>query len=63
MRILELLTEYRNHFTATLFCEHCNSKQKLLNGYHDSNYHNKVLPKIYCRACGKNSYGDIKKEA
>ena len=57
MFIEKILSQHRNDFTASLKCEHCESKQKLGNGYHDAYYHEKVIPAIACHACGKRRDG------
>lgn len=53
MKIKAYLDQHRNDFTATLECEHCGHTTKLTTGYHDDNYHYKVIPAIKCEKCGK----------
>lgn len=57
MKIKEILTEHRNDFTATLECEHCGAVQPLKTGYHDTYYHTRVIPAIFCQACKKDRAG------
>jgi hypothetical protein len=57
MKIINYTSEHRNDFSAKIQCEHCDHVQDLRYGYHDDNYHNRVLPAITCKACGKNRAG------
>jgi hypothetical protein len=59
MKILTILSQNRNDFTAILECEHCANTQKLMTGYDDDFYHNKVLPSITCQLCKKDRAGNI----
>jgi len=52
MKIKEMLSQHRRDFTAIYVCEHCN-KEVESSGYDDSNFHNKVIPKMKCSGCGK----------
>ena len=58
MKIKEILSEYRNDFSAVLVCEHCGSTQRINSGYHDNNYHTRVIPGMFCRACRLNRAGE-----
>jgi len=60
MYIKKILSEYRNDFVATMKCEHCDAEHKLTTGYHDDNYHYKVIPAMPCPSCGKNRAGQTK---
>lgn len=44
-------------FTGVMECEHCKNKEQLKTGYNDANYHDNVIPKFYCKSCGKNRAG------
>lgn len=46
-------------FYATMECEHCPSTQELRSGYDDAHYHNRVIPAMTCKSCGKNRAGDV----
>ena len=61
MKIKNFTFEMGNDFKAILTCEHCGAEQKLETGYHDSHYHNRVLPSIACESCGKNRAGEQSK--
>ena len=60
MYIKEILSKYSGDFTATLKCEHCGNESNLGTGYDDAFYHNRVIPAMYCVACGKNLSGNEK---
>jgi transcription elongation factor Elf1 len=62
MRIQKELSCHRNDFTAVMECEHCGHEQKLTSGYHDSFYHNHVIPAMTCGGCGKNRSGEVPAE-
>lgn len=37
-------------------CEHCGHvTDEIKSGYHDGNYHNRVIPSIECKECGKST--------
>lgn len=59
MKIQKVLSHYGNDFTATMECEHCESTQKLSTGYNDDYYHDRVIPAMTCKACGKNRAGEV----
>ena len=52
MRIKEIVSQHRRDFTAIYECEHCGETQRA-GGYDDAYYHNNVIPKMECKACGK----------
>ena len=53
MKIIEILSQNRRDFKATMECEGCGNKQLDPYGYDDRNYHDNVIPKMKCTACGK----------
>ena len=59
MKIREITFQLGNDFHANLECEHCPSTQSLDGGYNDDYFHKKVVPAITCKACGKNSAGEV----
>jgi hypothetical protein len=59
MKIAKILSEHGNDFSAEMECEHCGHKMTLTNGYHDSYYHTRIIPGMYCRACRKNRAGEL----
>jgi len=54
MRIKEITSQTRRDFYAIYICEHCGSEEKG-HGYDDDYFHNNVIPKKACKACGKSS--------
>ena len=60
MQIKGLLNQHRSDFTATMACEHCGHESKVTTGYNDAFYHDRVIPAMYCGACGKNRAGQAK---
>lgn len=57
MRIGKITNQYRNDFSADMVCEHCGHVAHINSGYHDSFYHNKIIPSMLCAKCGLNSAG------
>lgn len=57
MKIKEITSEHGNDFSAIMECEHCGHEGKLTSGYHDQFYHTKVIPAMFCKACGLNREG------
>lgn len=53
MKINKILNQYRRDFTAEIECESCGNKETLRTGYDDRFYHDKVMPAIICKKCGK----------
>ena len=51
MRILKIVSRYRNEFYALFECEQC-GQQDRRSGYDDENFHQNVIPKIECSKCG-----------
>ena len=60
MKIKTIISQHRRDFTAVMVCEHCESTQKLDNGYDDAYYHAKVIPTIKCEKCDKVSGDDYR---
>ena len=60
MRISKLLNNHGRDFNALMECEHCNHTGKLTSGYDDEYYHNRVIPAMSCKSCGKNRSGELK---
>jgi C4-type Zn-finger protein len=52
----------RNDFKGEYECEFCGAikTDKSVDSYMDSYYFNNVIPKMFCKKCGKNSKGEIK---
>lgn len=54
MRIRKITSQYRRDFLAIYECEHCGNSEEGY-GYDDYNFHNKVIPEMLCKSCGKKS--------
>lgn len=54
MRIKEIVKQNRRDFTAIYECENCGHTQEG-NGYDDRNFHENVVPRMVCPACGANA--------
>jgi hypothetical protein len=52
MRIKQIVSQNRRDFTADYECEHCGHTERSY-GYDDANFHENVIPKKECKACGK----------
>ncbi len=52
MKIKEITSQHRRDFQAIYVCEHCGVEKKG-SGYDDANFHENVIPKKTCEACGK----------
>jgi primosomal protein N' len=63
MRLIKKTSQHRRDFTGILQCEHCDHRQELRQGYDDTYYHQNVIPRIPCGACGKDSPTDAPKTA
>ena len=59
MKIKEITSQHRRDFWAVYECEHCGNEQKN-SGYDDTNFHENVIPKMKCKACGKSSPDNYK---
>ena len=58
MHIKQITSQHRNDFSAIMTCEHCGKESENGHGYNDTYYHEKVIPKMYCPHCNKNSLGE-----
>ena len=52
MYIKKILSKNRNDFWADYACEGCGFVEHDKSGYNDDNYHNNVIPRKVCPACG-----------
>jgi len=52
MRIKTIESQHRRDFYAIYECEHCGVAKKG-SGYDDTNFHQTVIPRMECEACGK----------
>lgn len=59
MKIAKILSSHGSDFRARMECEHCGHEQELDSGYHDSHYHERVIPAMTCGGCGKNRAGEV----
>jgi hypothetical protein len=59
MKIKEITSQHRNDFRAVMECEHCGNTDALTTGYDDAYYHDKVIPAMTCKACGKDRSGAV----
>lgn len=53
MKLIQTVWQHRYDFSGIAECEFCNSKQTLMNGYDDKNFHDNVIPAIKCLNCNK----------
>lgn len=60
MYIKEITSQHSLDFSAVMGCEHCAAEEKLTSGYDDCHYHNRVIPAMHCKACGKNRAGEYR---
>lgn len=58
MKIKQIINQHRNDFSADMECEHCGYVGRIDTGYHDSYYHDRVIPAMSCSSCGKNRAGE-----
>lgn len=58
MKIKNVTWQMRNDFYAIMECEHCGNTQELKSGYDDDFYHQKVIPAMKCKKCGKDRAGN-----
>ena len=52
MIIKKIISQNRRDFYAIYECEHCGHTHEG-SGYDDDNFHQNVIPKMKCPACGK----------
>ena len=57
MRIKEITNQHRRDFYCVYECQHCGHTEKG-SGYDDANFHENVIPRMECSACGK-SGGEV----
>ena len=60
MKIQSFTFEMGRDFHAIMECEHCGATQPNKCGYHDSYYHEVVIPGMHCNSCGKDRYGNLR---
>ena len=59
MKIKTILDQYRRDFVAIYECEHCGDTEKR-SGYDDQYFHDKVIPEMACKKCGKRAGKDYR---
>ena len=52
MHIDRIISQERRDFTALFRCEHCSATEQK-GGYDDAYFHQKVIPVMTCKKCGK----------
>jgi len=52
MKIQKIVLRNRRDFTAIYECAYCGATEEG-SGYDDANFHQNVIPKMKCKACGK----------
>ncbi len=57
MRIKDITSMHRRDFYAIYECEHCGHEEED-SGYDDAYFHEKVIPNMKCKECGKTSSED-----
>jgi len=60
MRIKKINTQNRRDFYADMICEHCGHIELNVSGYDDSYFHNKIIPDMTCKRCGKKATSDYR---
>lgn len=55
MRIKQMISQYRRDFKALMECEFCSQTEMNTSGYDDTYYHEKVIPDMKCKSCGKST--------
>lgn len=58
MKIVNIKPGNGRDLYGTIQCEHCGNSDKLVGGYNDGHWHEKVLPAFHCKTCGKNRAGE-----
>lgn len=58
MKIKNIVSDYGNDFYYHAECEHCGHVSEKIAGYHDANYHQRVIPQMKCKQCGKDRAGN-----
>lgn len=59
MKIKTILNQHRRDIQAIYICEYCKAEEKG-NGYDDAYFHNKVIPDMLCKECGKQAGADYR---
>jgi len=54
MKIQKITRQHRRDFWAIYECEGCGATENG-EGYDDAYFHQNVVPKMVCKACGKNT--------
>jgi len=57
MKIKRIISQHRRDFRAIYQCEHCDHEHEDY-GYDDDRFHQKVIPAMKCKQCGKSSPTD-----
>jgi hypothetical protein len=52
MKIQKIESQSRRDFFAIYECEHCGATERA-SGYDDANFHQRVIPQMKCKSCGK----------
>lgn len=55
MKIHQMISQSSRDFYATFKCEGCSEVSEEMSGYDDRNFHDKVIPDMKCKKCGKSS--------
>jgi len=55
MKIQQITSQNRRDFYADMICEHCGHIEKNVSGYDDTYFHNRVIPTMKCKQCGKSA--------
>jgi len=59
VKIKKITSQTRRDFWAIYECEHCGHEEKG-SGYDDANFHQNVIPKMQCKACGLQASEDYR---
>lgn len=59
MIIKKIVSQSRRDMRCVYECEHC-GKTENGNGYDDSNFHQKIIPNMVCKECGKKAGEDYR---
>lgn len=59
MKIQKIKSQNRRDFHAIYECEHCGETEER-SGYDDTYFHNKVIPNMTCKGCGKSAGDDYR---
>lgn len=53
MKIKRMINQHRRDFWADYECEGCGHIELDKSGYDDRNFHDRVIPNMKCKKCGK----------